>query len=125
MSTPRYTPRNFVLPPRDFGRRWISEWRAPDPSWTPKEIAQLEAAQIQHRIAYGILEIYLPTTNARTITGLASQLGMSYDRLQRMLNGQVVMQLEDIGLLRSLDGVDIDSLITNRGELPRHDVQSA
>lgn len=112
MPGPRYTPRNFVIPPRDFGRRLVAEWRTPDSNWTAKEVAQLEAARLQHRIAYGILEVYLPSSPTGTITALSAELGMTYDRLQRMLNGQVVMQLEDIGLFGSLDGFDVDSWMT-------------
>lgn len=101
-------PRSFVIPPRDFGRRKPTDWREPDSSWTPLEIAQLEASQLQHQIAYGIVEEYLPHSEFRTITGLAAHLEMPYDRLQRMLNGRIVMALEDISRLRKLIGTPLD-----------------
>ncbi|MFK0402001.1 hypothetical protein ACIQTT_06695 [Microbacterium sp. NPDC090225] len=114
MSNPRYLPRSFVLPPRDFGRRQRAEWRKPDSTWSQKEVAQLDAAQLQHQVAYGVLEEFLPTSEIRTITALAERLDMPYPRVQRMLNGQTVMQLEDIGHLRRLLGAAlVDSWISN------------
>jgi hypothetical protein len=98
--------------PRDFGRRRPTDWRDPDPSWGPRQLAQLEAAQRQHEIAFGVVERYLPSSEIRTIARLADELDMTYDRLQRLLNGRIVMQFEDVSRLRAVVGNDIDSWMT-------------
>lgn len=109
MSNPRYTPRELAVHPRDFGRRRPTDWVEPDESWGPRELAQLEAAQRQHEVAYGVVERYLPTSEIRTMTGLADKLDMPYVRLQRLLNGRIVMQLEDVSRLRAVIGGVVDS----------------
>lgn len=75
-------------------------------------MAQLEAAQRQHEVAYGVVEQYLPTSEIRTMTGLATKLEMPYVRLQRLLNGRIVMQLEDVSRLRAVIGEVVDSWLT-------------
>ncbi|MCI1017360.1 hypothetical protein HWD99_01845 [Microbacterium sp. C5A9] len=116
MSNPRYTPRSYVLPARDFGRRRHTDWLEPDASWTPQEVAHLEASQLQHRIAYGVVEEFLPSSEIRTITALAAEVDIPYDRLLRMLNGRVVMQLEDVSRLRKLIGEPLGLWIASSRE---------
>ena len=113
MSNPRYTPRSFVVPPRDFGRRRIAEWRELEPTWTLRERARLDASKLQHAVAYGILEIYLPASEIRTITALAGELDMPYGRLQQMLNGQIVMQMEDLQRFRRYLGEEVDAWVAS------------
>lgn len=124
MSNPRYTPRSFVVPPRDFGRRRVAEWIAVDPSWTPRERARFDASRLQHEIAFGVLEIYLPASEIRTITALAGELGMPYGRLQQMLNGQIVMQMEDLSRLRAYIGDDVDAWVTTANAGIHHQASS-
>lgn len=125
MSNPRYTPRSFVVPPRDFGRRRIAEWRAPEPTWTLRERAHLDASKLQHEVAYGVLEIFLPSSEIRTITALAGELDMPYGRLQQMLNGQIVMQMEDLVRLRGHIGEDVDAWVTSATANIRHESDPA
>ena len=113
MSNPRYTPREFAVHPRDFGRRRPTDWREPDETWGLRELAQLEAARRQHEIAYGVVERFLPTTEIRTMTALAAALAVPYVRLQRLLNGRIVMQLEDVSRLRAVIGDDVHTWLTS------------
>lgn len=46
------------------------------------------------------------------MTGLATKLEMPYVRLQRLLNGRIVMQLEDVSRLRAVIGEVVDSWLT-------------
>lgn len=108
MTNPRYVPRNFAAAPRVFGRRSEIEWRTPDGGWSHRERAQLDASKLQHQVAFGVLEIFMPNTDRSKVTALAAELGTPYDRLQKMLTGHVVMQLEDIGRLRLLIGGSLD-----------------
>jgi len=96
VSNPRYQPRDFAVHPRDFGRRADLEWRKIDPT-QEREGAQLRAAELQHRLCYGILELWMPRSKTRKITTLAAALGVPYNRLQRLLTGYSVMQFEDFG----------------------------
>lgn len=107
MSNPRYTPRSFAVHPRDFGRNPRIEW-LPKETWTVRESAQLDASQLQHRVAYGVMNVYLPPSRAKRVTKLAEALEMPYARLQRLLTGHSVMQLEDLGRLRCLVGDNLD-----------------
>lgn len=118
VSNARYIPRELAVHPRDFGRRQPTDWKEPDLSWGPREVAQLEAARRQHEIAYGVVEHYLPTSETRTMSGLAADLDMQYDRLQRLLNGRIVMQLEDISRLRGVIGDIVDVWMTNPDATP-------
>lgn len=43
----------------------------------------------------------MPRSATKKITALAEALGIPYSRLQRMLTGYTVMQLEDLGRLYS------------------------
>lgn len=48
---------------------------------------------------------------SKTISGLASALGVAYNRLQKVLSGAVVMQLEDLSRLRLAIGPQLDSWV--------------
>lgn len=99
MSNPRYRPRDFAVHPRDFGRRAAIEWVEPSPGWSARQAAQLTAADLQHRICYGVLERWMPRSSTKKITTLATAIGVPYNRLQQLLTGYTVMQFEDFGRL--------------------------
>ena len=108
MSNPRYTPRDYLEDPRDFGRVEVPEWRAPDESWTVQQHAQLAAAQLQHRVAFGVTMKFMPSSPTKKISTLARALDLKYDRVQKLLIGASVLQLEDLGRLRLHVGEDLD-----------------
>lgn len=107
MSNPRYVPREFARFPLEFGRKPLIEWRSEE-SWSTRELAQLDAAHLQHGVAFGVTQLYMPRSTTRQITTLAEALEMPYARLQKMLAGHSVMQLEDLGRLRLLIGDSVD-----------------
>jgi plasmid maintenance system antidote protein VapI len=99
MSDPRYRPRDFAVYSRDFARKPVIEWKQPSPEWSPREVSQLRASQLQHRLCYGVLEVWMPRSPTRKMTTLSAVLGVPYGRLQRVLTGHTVMQFEDFGRL--------------------------
>lgn len=107
VSNPRYVPREFALHARDFGHKALIEWKS-DPSWGPTDLARLDAAHLQHGVAYGVTQLYMPRSNTRTMTSLAEALEVPYPRLRKVLSGHSVMQLEDLGRLRCLIGDAVD-----------------
>ncbi len=108
MTNPRYSPRSFAVNEKEFGRKAQIDWKPLDEGATTRAFAQLDASQLQHRLSYGILVLYMPRSNLAKLADLASAVDVPYDRLQKMLTGRVVMQLEDIGRLRILIGHQID-----------------
>jgi len=66
-----------------------------------KEAAQVSAAQLQHRLCYGVLEIWMPKSATKKMTTLARAIDVPYGRLQRVLTGHLVMQFEDFGRLHA------------------------
>lgn len=107
MSNPRYIPRSFALHPYEFGRKSLIEWRGEE-GLSVLELARLDAAHLQHGVAYGVTQLYMPRSPTRQITTLAEALEVPYARLQKMLAGYSVMQLEDLGRLRRLVGDSVD-----------------
>ena len=99
MSNPRYRPREYATAPRDFGHKENIEWVEPTESWTARERSQLTAAQLQHRICFGIQRKWMPSSQTKKITTFAAALGMPYSRLQHILSGHSVLQFEDFGRL--------------------------
>lgn len=75
---------------------------------TRREAAQRDASRLQHQVCFGVFDIYMKRSDNSMVTKLASALDVPYDRLQKMLTGRVVMQLEDIGRLRQLIGYSLD-----------------
>lgn len=119
MTAPRYVPRDFLVEPRDFGRRPSPQWRFIEDDWTFQRRAQLDASISQHGISYGVREIYMRAPNATKITDLAAELEVEYNRLQKMLGGLVVMQMEDLARLRLLVGTRLDYWMM-RGEAAQY-----
>lgn len=107
MSNPRYVPRDFARFPVEFGRKPLIEWHG-EKGLSTRELAQLDAAHLQHGVAYGVTQLYMPRSPTRQITTLAEALDVPYARLQKLLSGHSVMQLEDLGRLRRLIGDSVD-----------------
>ncbi|GEC74190.1 hypothetical protein GCM10010213_03360 [Microbacterium maritypicum] len=108
MSDPRYVPRDFLIEPRDFGRSPSPRWQRAEDDWTLEKRAQLDASISQHQISYGVRERYMQKPRMTKITDLAVELEVEYYRLQKMLSGQIVMQMVDLARLRLLIGPRLD-----------------
>ncbi len=63
---------------------------------------------LQHRLAYWLLHFNRADGKRRKVTDVAERLGLPYHRLQKLVTGQVVMQLEDIGHIRVVMGEIVD-----------------
>lgn len=96
---PRYTPRDFAENPRAFGHD-------ADLVWKKQETSELRvvrrAAQLQH--------LYAVRIRARikkgpgSLKGYAQLSGIKYDRLVKLLRGEVILRLDDIALADILLG---------------------
>jgi len=118
VSNPRYRPRDFAVHPRDFGRKAQIDWREPDSAWSTRERSQLAAAELQHRICFGVLETWMPRSQTRKITTLAAAIDMSYNRLQQILSGHIVMQFEDFGRLYAHIGPRMELWLLSGQHIP-------
>ncbi|MCT9819299.1 hypothetical protein N3K63_03255 [Microbacterium sp. W1N] len=107
MPNPRYRPRDFVVEPTEFGQLGIVQWVDVDPQ-EKRTVAHRWAAQYQHSIAFGVRKRYVPKSDTTTVLALAEEMGLPYPRLQRLLTGHVVMQLEDVGRLYTHIGPAIE-----------------
>lgn len=107
MSNPRYVPREFALYPLEFGRKPLIDWVSEE-GLSTVERARLDASRLQHGVAYGVTQLYMPRSPTKRMTSLAEALEMPYPRLQKLLSGHSVMQLEDLGRLRQLIGDSVD-----------------
>ncbi|WP_417503837.1 hypothetical protein [Microbacterium sp.] len=119
MSDPRYVPRNFLVEPRDFGRRPKSQWRLIEDDWTFQRRARLDASISQHGISCGVRELCLRGPHGTKMTDLAAELEIEYNRLQKMLGGLIVMQMEDLARLRLHVGTRLDVWMM-RGEAAQY-----
>lgn len=102
MSTPRYRPRDFVLPEyqRRFGKSFNMRWLAADEVDSPD---QLFAARMQNEAAVKIVEaIY---ASGRTVKSYAKDADVAYLRLAQVLRGETVMRLEDMATAHRILGL--------------------
>lgn len=101
MPSPKYVPKEFLIDPADFGRKGETQWVSPDETWSRESRGRLRAAQLQHRVAHAVREKFLknPRAPIRKMSQLADALELRYGKLQPMLAGDTVMQLEDLGRL--------------------------
>ena len=98
MSNPRFTPRRYTSEPENFGRTreigWVDDTDGPDKVRSTYEQDRFAAARLQHQYAVGIRR------RARTKHGslkvYAEECGIPYDRLAKVMRGEVIMRLEDI-----------------------------
>lgn len=93
MTVKRYEPRSFAVDFHDFGSVRKIRWKAED-SLSGEELDYLLASQLQHTYAVKINE---QITNLHgTVREYAKVAGHNYQRLGRMLRGEIVMRLDDI-----------------------------
>ena len=101
MTNPRYKPRDYCLEPELFGKRFELTWCEVE----ERENARLAAAQLQNE--YAVFIRHQVRTQKKTLEVYAKAAGVSYDRLMKMLRGDVIMRLEDIGMAHYLLHLDI------------------
>ena len=94
MTTPRFAPKLHLEVPKHFGARASVVWLQPGPKSSSDKLDQFGAAQIQHAVALRIRSAILDV--ADTIEEYARNTQQDYTRLLRVLNGTVIMRLEDI-----------------------------
>lgn len=101
MPSPKYVPKEFLIDPADFGRKGEPQWVTPDETWSRESRGRLRAAQVQHRVSHAVRVKFLknPKAPIRKMSQLAEALEIRYGKLQPMLAGDTVMQLEDLGRL--------------------------
>lgn len=94
VTTPRYVPRAYIAPGYQtlFGKTPSVPW-TPQDSRTHRE--RLEAARMQHLYAVVIRDRI--KKNHSSIRAYAAAAGQDEQRLARVLRGQTVMRLDDIG----------------------------
>ena len=101
MSEPRYKPKDFCEQPELFGNSDPLIWKTCEAADRPRLIAsQLQhewSLRIRHRAKIGRLPL-------RSYAVMASA---SYDRLMKMLRGETIMRLEDLGIARVALGLNI------------------
>ena len=86
----RYVPRSFSEEPKGFGRSAKLEWKPP----TKGAEVELRAAQLQHEFAAKISRAL--HARMETVKAYCERTGQPYGRTVNMLNGRVLMRLEDI-----------------------------
>jgi hypothetical protein len=89
----RYVPRSYTLDYHDFGKkesvRWLDEADLDD-----LELDRLGGAKLQH-----VMAVDMNQRIARRFLSLrhyAEHTGQKYERLARMLRGEIVMRLDDV-----------------------------
>ncbi len=91
MGKPKYVPREWAIDPELFGRSAAIEWKRPT---NEIELRQQYAARIQN--------LYATRIRARLklrkmkLTAYAARTGKGYDRLSKVLRGEVLMRIEDV-----------------------------
>lgn len=101
MSDPRFVPRDFCDDPSAFGKVRDIPWVTPD----PKDLHLLHAATLQHFFAWRIRSEL--RKSGRSAKSYATFAHTSYDRLMKMLRGEVIMRMEDLGRAQAFFGVEI------------------
>lgn len=91
MSDPRYVPCSWARQPEQFGRRVDVQWRHPS---SDGERSELDAVRRQHLVTVRIRRAL--DEQGRTIRWYARQAGCGYDRMTKLLRGEIVMRLQDI-----------------------------
>ena len=84
-------PRALSDEPGSFGRAEVLRWKTSD---TIAGSARIRAARLQHFYAIRIRKRIIDERT--TAKEFASKSGISYDRLMKVLRGEMIMRLEDI-----------------------------
>ena len=90
MTETRYEPRSYTSSPKAFGKTSRIDWRG---TVAGAEVS-LAAAQIQHALAWQIDQAL--RTKGETVKSYCERTHQPYQRTAKMLNGSVIMRLEDV-----------------------------
>lgn len=93
VSDPRYVPRSFASDASEFARAEVIGWREPA---SAMEHEQLHAAQLQHIYCYVIRR--RARDRYGSLTKYAEVTRQAYDRFSRVIRGEGILRLDDIGL---------------------------
>ena len=100
MSSPKFQPRRSAMSADQFGKAEFVIWRENPKSPTAAEY--LATAKMQH--AYAVVIRKRARTKYQSIKGYAEACGVSYDRMTKVLRGEALMRLDDIGQAQHLLG---------------------
>ena len=123
VTDPRYRPRDLARNSRQFGRDPDIEWL---PATTLAEQVLQRAAELQHVYAQRIRERITSTDPAqvgergprpRSLKAYARLSGTNYDRLLKLLRGEIVLRLEDLAMA--------DLIVGTVSEIARHNAHLA
>ena len=93
VTNPLFQPRNSCQVPAIFGKHIAIAWLEPR---NIEERQRFEAAYMQHAYCWAIRKQV--RNRFKTIQRYAAATEQKYDRLARVLRGQHVLRLDDIGL---------------------------
>ncbi|KGJ76927.1 hypothetical protein GY21_08780 [Cryobacterium roopkundense] len=99
MSNPRYRPRAYAQIPVEFGKYEEISWLAPA---NVAEQDRLWAARWHHLYACRINKRL--RESGQTVAQYAEMTGSRYDRLSKMLRGDVLIKFEDVAQAERLLG---------------------
>lgn len=99
MTNPRYRPRGYAEIPVEFGKYEEISWLTPA---TVAEQDRLWAARWHHLYACRINKRL--REGGRTVAEYAEMTGSGYDRLSKMLRGDVLIKFEDVAQAERLLG---------------------
>jgi hypothetical protein len=93
MSDPRFRPCEMAIPSdrQSFGKSTDIRWLR---GTTDEQVARIDAARLQHEFALAITRRL--HSKRLSIREYAKSTGGGYDRLAKVLRGEVIMRLEDI-----------------------------
>lgn len=119
MGNPKFKPRDWAVDPDLFGRSAAIEWKRPSGEIELREqfaarVQNLWASRIRARLRLRKIKI----------SAYAARTGKGYDRLSKVLRGDVLMRIEDIadaeflldgGIVTGLrDELDKVAMVTQR-----------
>lgn len=98
MSDPRFTPRRFATEPNSFGRARVISWLDENDDENKKrsgdERDRFAAARLQSQFAFLIRSRV--RRKYKTLKAYADACGVPYDRLSKVMRGEVIMRFEDV-----------------------------
>ena len=93
MTNPRFRPKTFCKPTKNFGTVRPVTWDNPD-TMRDSELDQLGTARIQHAHAQQVRAAL--AADGASIASYAEEYGIDKTRLGRILRGDVIMRVEDM-----------------------------